>query len=139
MNIFGTFDTAGSGLKVMRTWMDAVGDNISNMNDVVRTDEPAFAQRYVVASARSYGQAGQPGITAGAQVDGVLFGDSTGRLVYDPSNPMADGQGMVRYPNIDLADQMSQLIVAERGYQANLSVVDRVRDAYQAALTIGKG
>jgi flagellar basal-body rod protein FlgC len=33
---------------------------------------------------------------------------------------------------------MGQLIMAQRGYQANLSVVDRAKDAYQAALQLGR-
>ena len=41
-------------------------------------------------------------------------------------------------PDIDLADQMTQLIMAQRGYQANLAVVDRAQDAYQRALELGQ-
>ena len=52
---------------------------------------------------------------------------------------MADAQGMVRLPDVDLSEQMTQLIMAQRGYQANLSVVQRATDAYNAALQIGKG
>ena len=36
--------------------------------------------------------------------------------------------GYVRYPDIDLGDQMTQLIMAQRGYQANLAVVDRATE-----------
>ena len=47
--------------------------------------------------------------------------------------------GYVRYPDIDLGDQMTQLLMAQRGYQANLAVVERATNAYQAALQLGKG
>ena len=56
----------------------------------------------------------------------------------DPTNPLADQNGLVRRPDIDLNEQMTSLLVAQRGYQANLAVVERVRDAYQQALTLGK-
>ena len=74
----------------------------------------------------------------GVQVGGIVLGDPNGRVVYEPNNPLADKDGNVRYPDIDLSDQMGQLIMAQRGYQANLSVVDRARDAYQAALQLGR-
>jgi flagellar basal-body rod protein FlgC len=45
---------------------------------------------------------------------------------------------MVRYPDIDMGDQMVALIMAQRGYQANLAVVERATNAYQAALQLGK-
>ena len=74
----------------------------------------------------------------GAQVAGLELGSPEGRLVYDPTHPYADEGGYVRMPDIDLGSQMSQMIMAQRGYQANLAVVDRAKDAYQAALQIGK-
>jgi flagellar basal-body rod protein FlgC len=138
MSLFSTFGTAGSALRVMRTWMDAVADNLANVNTVRRTDEEAFQARYVVAEAVDYGQAGQPGIGGGSRVAGVEFGDPVGRLVYDPQHPLADEEGLVRYPSIDMGDQMTQLIIAQRSYQANLAVVDRARDAYLQALSIGR-
>jgi flagellar basal-body rod protein FlgC len=46
---------------------------------------------------------------------------------------------MVRYPDMDMGDQLTQLMVAQRGYQANLQVVDRARDSYLQALRIGGG
>ncbi len=138
MATFGVLQTSASGLKVFRTWMDAVGDNIANLNTVRPTSAEAFRARYVVAQADQYGRAGQPGIGGGAAVAGVLFGNAEGRVVHQPDHPLADAQGLVRFPDIDLGDQMAQLMMSQRGYQANLAVIDRARDAYQAALQLGK-
>jgi len=44
----------------------------------------------------------------------------------------------VQYPNVDLGDQMSMLIIAQRGYEANAAVVDRAKSTYEAALQIGR-
>lgn len=132
MALFDTFAIAGSGLRVDRTWLDAVADNIANINTVRPTNQDAFRGRLVVAEAVEYGNGG------GVRVAGARFGDPNGRLVYQPDHPYADADGMVRYPDIDLGDQMVQLMVAQRSYQANLAVVDRARDAYQAALGLGK-
>ena len=137
-----TFDAigiAGTGLTLHRKWLDAVSDNLANINTVRPTSDPAFQERFVVAQAVGYGQGNAgPGNSGGVAVTGVSFGDAVGRLQYDPTNPMADGQGMVRAPNIDLGDQMTQLMMAQRAYQANLAVVERAKDAYQAALGLGK-
>jgi flagellar basal-body rod protein FlgC len=82
---------------------------------------------------------GQTGEGAGVQVARtVLSGDATGRVVYEPGNPLADADGNVRYPEIDLGSQMVQMMMAQRGYQANLAVVDRAKDAYEAALQLGR-
>lgn len=129
-----TFDAigiAGTGLTVHRKWLDAVSDNIANINTAGPTDDDAFRQRYVMVQT----DAGNPGV----YVAGIALGDPEGRLVHDPSHPLADAEGYVRYPDIDLGGQMSQLILAQRGYQANAAIVDRARASYEAALQIGRG
>jgi flagellar basal-body rod protein FlgC len=125
-------------MKLFRTWLDAVSDNLANINTVRRTDEDAFRARYIEAHAVEYQQGGQPGVGGGVQVAGVVFGNADGRVVYDPTHPLADAQGLVRLPDIDMGDQMTQLITAQRGYQANIAVIERSRDAYEQAIRIGR-
>jgi flagellar basal-body rod protein FlgC len=131
--MFESLDISGSGMSVHQTWMDAISDNIANINTVRPTNEAAFQARYVVAQAVENGSTG-----AGVQVGGIELGDATGILTSDPSNPMADAQGLVRRPNIDLGEQMSTMIMAERGYQASAANLDRVRSAYESAIQMGR-
>jgi flagellar basal-body rod protein FlgC len=134
MPIFSAIGIAGTGVTVHRKWLDAVADNLSNINTVRSTNEEAFRARFVVAQAVDYGSG-----TGGVQVGGIELGDAQGRLSYEPDHPLADADGYVRRPDIDMASQMTQLMMAQRGYQANLAIVDRARDAYLAALQIGRG
>jgi flagellar basal-body rod protein FlgC len=134
MPLFGAIGIAGTGATVNRKWLDAVADNISNMNNASPTSGSAFRARYIMARAVDYGDG-----TGGVEVAGTAQGSAEGRLVYEPAHPLADEEGYVRYPDIDLSSQMTQMIMAQRGYQASLAVVDRAKDAYQAAIQIGKG
>ena len=130
MSTFNAIGVAGSGVTVYRKWLDAVSDNIANMDNTSRTSENAFQARYVVAQEAQDGN--------GAQVGGIAYGSAEGKLSYEPDNPLADTEGYVRRPDIDLGGQMAQLMMAQRSYQANLSVVDRARESYQAAINLGK-
>jgi flagellar basal-body rod protein FlgC len=133
MPIFGAIGVAGTGVTAYRKWLDAVSDNIANLNTVTATSGEAFRARYVIAESVGDGQG-----TGGVQVSGIAFGDAEGRLVHEPDHPLADENGYVRYPDIDLGSQMGHLMIAQRGYQANLAVVDRAKDAYEAALQLGR-
>jgi flagellar basal-body rod protein FlgC len=121
-------------MHVHQTWMDALSDNIANINTARRTTDPAFQARYVVAQAVENGSTG-----AGVAVAGVALGSAAGRTVYDPNSPLADARGYVRLPDIDLGEQMTDMIMAQRGYQANIANLDRVRESYQAAIQMGRG
>jgi flagellar basal-body rod protein FlgC len=136
MTTFGAIGIASTGLTVHRKWLDAVSDNLSNLNTVRSTDEAAFQAKYVVAEAANYGNDTDDG--AGVRVKGIALGSAEGRMVYEPNHPLADEEGYVRYPDIDMSSQMTQLIMAQRGYQANAAVVDRAKESYQAALQIGR-
>jgi len=128
-----TFDALGisaSGLTTHRKWLDAISDNIANINTVVSGDDAAFAERFVEVQA----DRGQLGVTATA----ARYGETEGRLVHEPNNPLANADGYVRYPDIDLGEQMAHLISAQRGFEANAAVVDRAKSSYEAALQIGR-
>ena len=131
--MFDALSVIGSGMHVHQTWLNAISDNIANVNTVNPYNQPAFQARYVIA------QSGEDGGTGkGAVVAGVKLGDANGRSVYDPGNPNANAKGYVRLPDIDLGEQMSDMIMAQRGFQANAANLDRVKASYQAAIQMGK-
>jgi flagellar basal-body rod protein FlgC len=132
MSIFGAIGIAGTGMTVNRKWLDAISDNIANVSTVKSTSEAAYQAKSVIVSEIPTANGG------GVQVSGIALGDPAGRVVSDPTNPLADAQGNVRQPDVDLGSQMTQMIMAERAYQANAAVVDRAKAAYEAALQIGR-
>ncbi len=136
MSLFPVFQTAASGLYANRVWMDAISDNIANVNTVRPFNQPAFQTRWIqVQSVR--GDGNDPvGVGGGVDVVAAQFGSPQGIVRYDPTNPLANKQGYVRSPDVDLGDQMTQLIQAQRSYELNLTVIDRARDSYQQAIEI---
>ncbi len=130
---FHSLSIASSGMDVYQTWLDAVADNVANINTIRSTDEAAYQERFVVA--QSIEEGGRP---AGAAVTRAEFGNPRGRELYDPGHPLADENGVVLGPDMDLSDQMTHMLAAQRAYQANVSAFERARDAYLRALEIGK-
>jgi flagellar basal-body rod protein FlgC len=137
VGVFSVMEIAGSGLNVFRTWLDATADNISNMQSIGTTPggQP-FRSKLVIAQAN--GVDGADG-EHGAHVVNVVRQDEQSRPLYDPGHPLADPvTGEVKYPGVDLNQEMVNAVVAQRGYQANISVLQYARDAYQAALRLGR-
>lgn len=132
MSLFGTLGIAGSGMDAYQTWLDAVAGNIANVDDSGPTSQPAYQAKSVVVTEAGSGQVGD-----GVQVSGVTLGSAQGQLSYEPDNPLADKNGMVRVPSFDLPGQLVQLEQAERDYQMNVSVITQARQAYESALTLG--
>jgi flagellar basal-body rod protein FlgC len=131
-SIWSGIDIAGTGAEVDQTWIDTIGGNVANMNDAVTPGQPVFQAQYVEA-----GEQVEPnGAGAGVQVNTIDLGPATGQIEYDPTNPVANAQGEVEYPVVDLGSEMTDLVQAQTSYQANAEVMSHATDAYQAILDI---
>lgn len=130
MGAFDTLNIAGSSLGMHQTWLDSLASNIANVNTVTSTSQNAFqAQMLIVRQSQN----------GGVEVAGVAYSDPNGRVVQDPDNALADADGNVRAPEMDLSSQMTQLVMAQRGFQAAAQVTKDAQDTYNAALKIGSG
>ena len=129
MGAFDMLRIANTSLGFHQTWLDALANNIANINTAVPTSENAFQAQMVMARSRPDG---------GVDVGGIALSDPEGRVVSDPESSLADADGNVRLPEVDLASQMSQLVMAQRGFQASVQVTKNAQDTYSSALQIGR-
>lgn len=129
MGAFDTLRIAGSSLGVHQVWLDTLANNIANVNTITSTGQSAFQAQMLMVRSSAGG---------GVEVSGMALSDPTGRVVSDPDSPLADADGNVRAPEIDLSSQMTQLVMAQRGFQASVQVTKNAQDLYASALSIGR-
>ena len=128
-------DIAGSGATVDQTWIDTIGGNVANMNDAVTPGQPVYQAQYLEAAAQV--EPGDPQSSGdGVRVQSVEVGPAQGELEYDPTNPVANAQGDVELPVVDLGTEMTDLVQAQTSYQANSAVLSHATSAYQSILDI---
>ncbi len=128
MSMFPSIGIAGTGLEVDQTWIDSIGGNVANAEDAVTPGQPVYREQEVVAGASSTGD--------GVALEGVALGSSTGVMTYDPGNPIANKQGYVEYPNVNIGHEMTSLVEAQVSYEADAKVLQNSTDAYNAILQI---
>jgi flagellar basal-body rod protein FlgC len=135
MGMFGAMEASGSGLSVFRTWIEATANNIANTQSIGQAPgADPYRTEKVIAHAGS-----ADGEDFGAHVTRIVKADDTDRPKYEPDHPFADPvTGEVKYPGVDMGEEMVNMVVAQRGYQANVTALQYARDAYQAALRLGR-
>jgi flagellar basal-body rod protein FlgC len=129
--MFEAISTSATGLDTYRSWLDVIADNVANVNDTTSPSGNVFRTHYM--------QVAENNSADGVHVASVTEQQNNGVLQQDPGNPIADSQGYIRHADVNLSEQMGDMIMAQRAFQANASMVDRAKDAYEAALNIGKG
>ncbi len=144
MGFFSTISAITSGLSAQRVRMDVVSANVANI-DTTRTPEGGPYLRRVVrfASADQVPFAAFIRRFTGAPAAGVVLAQvgidavTPTRQVYDPAHPDANADGYVELPNVDLVTEMTDLVSANRSYQANATVLNAIKQMALRALDIG--
>jgi len=133
VSIFPAIGISASGIDAAQSWINTSAGNLANMDDTVGVNQAAYQEQTPVFSA--VGNVNGPG--EGVEVSSVQLGSAAGVVVSDPSNLLANAQGLVREPAISTGSQLVDLVEAQNDYQANASAYDRAVTAYQSALTLG--
>ncbi len=131
--MFNSFDISVSGMVANRIWHDTIAANIANLNttrDELGRPNP-YQRRFPVMTPAENG--------SGVQVTGVES-DNNFRLKFDPGNPDAQGpgplQGWVKTPAIDLYTELTNSMVAQRSYEANLTALQATKQMISSDLRI---
>lgn len=135
MAAFSAIDVGRTGVGFARYWMDTVAHNLANANTVRDAGEEPFRARLVMA--QTLGDLKAP-TGSGVAVGGVVEDGTEAARAFDPEHPQADEQGYVTQPVVDLAGQLTDLIISNRSYQMNLRTIKTAQEAYQAALRLGQ-
>lgn len=155
--LFSAFQTSAQGLAVQREKLAAASRNIANAGtsapqgsdqvyrpQSVETRGPArekFAT-LLLDSVSNLNRTGTGSIAgSGESRSGLgpqfkVVESNHFRLEYDPNHPDADENGMVRYPDIDMIREMTQMVTATRLYEANLSAIEAEKEIIKRSMDI---
>lgn len=134
MSLFNIFNVAGSGMTAQSQRLNVVASNLANADSTTSADGKPYRAKQVVFSAIPMGD----GSVQGVKVARVAEDNSPMRMVYDPKNPVADAQGYVAMPNVNVVDEMVNMISASRSYQNNVDMLNTSKTLLLKTLAIGQ-
>lgn len=136
MSSFKIFDIAGSGMNAQNLRMNIVASNMANVDAVSSSVDQTYRARQPVFRALM-DDLGTGGPAVGVRMAGVV--ESRAPLVreYQPHHAMADEQGYIYRPNVNMVEEMANMISASRAYQNNVEVVNATRRMISATINLG--
>jgi len=134
MSLFNIFNISGSAMTAQSQRLNVVASNLANADSTTGPDGQPYRAKQVVFSTTPMG--GKNG--AGVQVAGVVDDASPMKVVYDPKHPMADANGYVTLPNVNVVEEMVNMLSASRSYQNNVDVLNTSKSLLLKTLTIGQ-
>lgn len=123
-------EVSARGMSAYRVWMDVIASNLANA-DSTRTAEGGAFRRQMVVLAAEDGE-------GGVRVDELRRDPTPLREVYDPGHPDADAAGIVRYPNVEPAREMVDMMNASRAFETNAVAMSITKGMLVRALELGQ-
>ena len=151
MPSFKVFDIAGSGLSAQSVRLNTVASNLANAdsvsgdpNKVYKARHPIFeAVRAQLQASAMQGQVNGPlngdNGNAAVRVTGIYESQAPATARYEPGNPLANADGYVYAPAVNVVEEMVNMISASRSYQNNVEVMNTSKDLLLATLRLGQG
>jgi flagellar basal-body rod protein FlgC len=146
MSLFNIFTVAGSAMTAQNQRLNVVASNLANADSATSSNGQPYKAKQVVFTSTSpldnmssHGiSPGSPSGTHGVKVLRVIEDQSPMKMIYEPTHPMANPEGFVTMPNVNVVEEMVDMISASRSYQNNIDMMNTAKTLLLKTLTIGQ-
>lgn len=146
MNFLQAMSVSSSGLAAQRYRINIISANIANAETTRTPEGGPYRRRDVIFGAlpalrtfeeelRSAPDRDEP---RQVKVLGVAVDERPPVLRYDPTHPDANEEGYVAMPNVNTIEEMTNLMLARRSYEANVAAFNATKLLAMRALDIGR-
>ena len=142
MSSFKIFDIAGSGMSAQSVRLNTVASNLANADSVSGDPATVYKARHPIFQAVQQQLQAASSLDsqseAAVRVSGIMESQAAPQMRYDPGNPLANAQGNVFAPNVNVIEEMTDMISASRAYQDNVEVMNTSKNLMLATLKLGQ-
>src|SRR3990170_1761220 len=149
MGLLSSLKISSSALTAERLRMDVIANNVANMNTTRTAEGGPYRREMVTFAAKTNGlsflsffhrnrDSDPAAAGGGVAVNSILKDNTPPRRVFNPEHPDADAEGFVLMPNINIVTEMTDLLSANRAYEANVTVLNAIKNMALNALSIGR-
>jgi flagellar basal-body rod protein FlgC len=137
MSMFKIFDTAATGMSAQSLRLNLVASNMANADAVSSSIEQTYRARHPVFQAL-LDQANPESAASGVKMVGVVESQSPLVQEYAPDHPLANEEGYIFRPNVNLVEEMANMMSASRSYQSNVEVANAAKQLLIATIQMGQ-
>lgn len=148
MSLGNIFDIAGSGMNAQSIRLNTTASNIANaesasssIDETYRARKPFFAvmhNEFLNVNKDNEFHAKGDKIGAGVEVLGIVESDAPLQPRFQPDHPLANEEGYVYYPNVNVVEEMTDMMSSSRSYQMNVEVLKTAKQMLQRTLMLGE-
>ncbi len=119
---------SSTGMSVQQSVMDMISQNIQNARTTRTAEGGPYRRKILVLERDPNG--------GGVRIARIVEDTEPGHVVFEPGHPDADADGNVRYPNVDIITEITDLMIARRMFEANATAFQSAKAMIRRALDI---
>ena len=137
MSLFKVFDVSGTALHAQTMRLNTTASNMANANTVSSSIDKTYRARHpVFAPMLEDFVEQQEGV--GVKVLGIVESNVPIRKEFNPNHPLADEEGYIALPNVNIAEEMADMISASRSYQSNIELMNSAKQMMLRTIALGQ-
>jgi flagellar basal-body rod protein FlgC len=131
MSLINTIFISTEAMRAQSQRLNMVASNLANADVSSKTDAGAYKAKRPIFEEVLTGAGSTIKVSGQASV-------GSPKAKFDPSDPLANDNGMVWKSSVDLSAEMADMISASRAYQLNVEVANVSRALINRALSLGQ-
>lgn len=140
MSLFNVMDIASTGMSAQSVRLNTTASNVANANSVSSSYDATYRARHPVFAAEMKQASHEQQTTgSGVKVLGVVESQKPLQIEYSPGHPMADENGYIYKPNVNIVEEMADMMSASKAYQTNVQIADTTKRIFRNVLRLGQG
>ncbi|GAC15175.1 flagellar basal body rod protein FlgC [Aliiglaciecola lipolytica] len=139
MSLFRVMDIASTGMGAESVRLNTTASNIANANSVSSSYDATYKARHPVFAAELQRATDSQSKGAGVQVLGIVESQKPLQIEYSPGHPMADNNGYIYKPNVNVVEEMADMMSASKSYETNVQLADTTKRIFRRVLQLGQG
>lgn len=139
MPLLNVFDVSGSAMSAQTVRLNTTASNLANAQSVASSVDETYRARHPVFAAQLDDAMDQHrASSAGVDVLGIVESDKPLDMRFEPEHPMADDNGYVAYPNVNVVEEMANMISASRSFELNVDMMTSAKSLTERLLRLGQ-
>lgn len=137
MSLLNNFDIAGSAMSAQSVRMNLTASNLANAESVSSSSGATYRARQPVFAPLLDNAMGDANVV-GVSVTGIVEKGGPLEKRYEPDHPMANEEGYIFLPNVNVVEEMANMISASRSFQTNVEIVNTTKQMLTSLLRLGE-
>ncbi len=140
MSLMNVFNISGTAMSAQSIRLNVTASNMANADAISSSIDKTYQARHpVFATIMDDFNFGESGAVGGVRVEGIVESQVPASREFQPGNPLADEEGYIYRPNVNIIEEMANMIAASRNYQTNVEMINTSKQMLSETLRIGRG